>query len=181
MTPPAINLVLALCGLAVGVLFVTGLLQRGWTSQRRWVAAASLVPVVVLAAGLPGKLKGDLDALEAQREGNAAVYEQLAQERCLRDLGRDDLLPALAFARERLPGDARYYVGTPSIPCVTLNLMPRELVRAGDFNPARDWLVLDSAEPFDLPSQVESAAQAKDRRVEFSPSFALIPPEGATP
>ena len=181
MTSPAINLLTAVCGLGVGVLFVAGLLQRGWTTQYRWVAAASLVPVVVLAVGLPGKLKGDLDALNAQRRANAGVYEQQAHERCLKDLGREDLVGALAFVRERLPHDARYYVRTPSIPCVALNLFPSELVRASDFDPRRDWLVLDRADPDELPARVESAARATDRRVEFSPTFALVSPEGVSP
>jgi len=181
VTSPAINLLTAVCGLGIGVLFVRSLLQRQRPAQYQWVAAASLVPVVVLAAGLPGKLKGDLDALNAQRVANAGVYEQRAHERCLKDLGREDLVDALAFARARLPEGARYYVRTPSIPCVALNLFPSELVRAGDFDPKRDWLVLDRADPDELPAEVQSAARATDRRIEFSPSFALVAPEGVAP
>ena len=180
MTAPALNLLAAVCGLGLGVLFVAGLLQRHGTARYRWLAAASLVPVVVLAAGLPGKLKGNLDALDAQRKAYAGVYEQQAQERCLRDLGREDLVPALASVRERMPPDARYYVKTPSIPCVALNLFPSELVRESDFDPKRDWLVLDRAAPGELPEQVRSAARATDRREELSPSFAVVRPEGGT-
>lgn len=177
MSGPAIDLITAVCGLGVGVLFVAGMLQRQWATPYRWVAAALLVTVVVLAAGLPGKLRADLDALDGQRKASAGTYEQQAHERCLRDLGREDLVEALAFARERLPDDARYYVDTPSIPCVMLNLFPSEPVRAGDFDPKRDWLVLDAAGG-DLPEGIASAARAAERRVSFSPSFELIAPEG---
>ena len=180
MSSPAITLLTAVCGLGLGVLLVAGLLQRHWTAQYRWVAAASLVPVVVLAAGLPGKLKGDLDGLNAQRKASALISEQQAHERCLKDIGREDLVDALAFARERLPGDARYYVRTPSIPCVAFNLFPSELVPAGEFDPRRDWLVLDGLNPEGLPEPLASAAEATDRRVTFSPSFALVAPEGGT-
>ena len=86
MSSPAITLLTAVCGLGLGVLFVAGLLQRHWAPQYRWVAAASLVPVVVLAAGLPGKFKGNLDAFNAQRKTSALVSEQQAHERCLKDL-----------------------------------------------------------------------------------------------
>lgn len=180
MSSPALTLLTAVCGLGVGVLFVAGLLQRHWTVRYRWVAAASLVPVVVLAAGLPGKLKGDLDALNGQRKGNALVSEEQAHSRCLRDLGRGDLVDALAFARQRMPDDARYYVRTPSIPCVAFNLFPSELVRATDFDPRRDWLVIDGTNLEGLPEPLASAARATDRRVEFSPTFALVAPEGST-
>jgi hypothetical protein len=181
VTSPAINLFTALCGLGLGIVLVAGLLQRHSTAQSRWVAAASLVSVVVLAAGLPGKLNGDLNTLRAERRANTSVSEQQAHERCLRDLGRGDLVDALAFTRERIPGDARYYVRTPSIPCVAFNLFPSELVRVTDFDPRRDWLVLDRANLDDLPEEVQSAARATDRRVEFSPSFALVAPEGVSP
>jgi hypothetical protein len=178
LSSPAITLLTAVCGLGVGILFVAGLLQRQWPGRYPWLAAASLVPVVVLAAGLPGKLKGNLDVLNAQRKTSAVVYEQRAHERCLQDLGRGDLVAALAFARERLPDDARYYARTPSIPCVALNLFPSELVPAGEFDPRRDWLVLDGLNPEGLPAPLASAAQATDRRITFSPSFALVAPEG---
>jgi len=174
---PAINLMTAVCGLGIGVLFVAGIVQRHSATAHRWVAASLLVAVVVLAAGLPGKLRANLDALDAQREANAGTYEQQAHERCLHDLGREDLVRALAFARERLPDDARYYVKTPSVPCVILNLFPSEPVRARDFDVRRDWLVLDRAAPEDLPAGIASAARAAQRRVAFSPSFALIAPE----
>jgi hypothetical protein len=172
------NLFTAVCGLAVGVLFVAGMMQRQWATPYRWVAASLLVAIVVLAAGLPGKLRANLDALDVQREANAGTYEQEAHERCLRDLGREDLVQALAFAREQLPDDARYYVNTPSTPCVMLNLFPNEPVRAADFDATRDWLVLDDVAGGDLPARVAPAARAAERRVSFSPSFALIAPEG---
>lgn len=178
MSGPAINLLTAVCGLGVAVLFVAGMLQRQWRTAYRWVAASLLVTVAVLAAGLPGKLRGNLDALGVQRGANAGTYEQEAHERCLRDLGREDLVEALAFAREQLPDDARYYVHTPSTPCVMLNLFPSEPVRAGDFDARRDWLVLDDRAGGDLPAGIASAARAAERRVSFSPSFALIAPEG---
>jgi hypothetical protein len=133
---------------------------------------------VVLAAGLPGKLRANLDALGVQRGANAGTYEQEAHERCLHDLGREDLVQALAFAREQLPDDARYYVHTRSTPCVMLNLFPSEPVRARDFDASRDWLVLDDLAGRDLPDGIAPAARAADRRVSFSPSFALVAPEG---
>jgi hypothetical protein len=156
---------------------VAGMLQRQAATPYRWVAASSLVAVVVLAAGLPGKVRGNIDALDAQRKANAGTYEQQAHERCLHDLGREDLVQALAFARGQLPDDARYYVATRSIPCVMLNLFPREPVRAADFDAKRDWLVLDDAAGGDLPARVAPAARAAERRISFSPSFALIAPE----
>ena len=181
MSSPALTLLLTVCGLGIGVLFVAGVLQRHWPVRYRWLAAASLVTVVGLAVGLPGKVKGDLDGLNAQRKANALVSEQQAHERCLQDLGRPDLVAALAFARERLPDDARYYARTPSIPCVAFNLFPSELVPAGEFDPKRDWLVLDGLDPEGLPAPLASAARATDRRATFSPTFAVVAPEGVSP
>ena len=132
--------------------------------------------------GLPGKLKGDLDGLNAQRKANALVYEQRAHERCLQDLGRADLVAALAFARERLPDDARYYARTPSIPCVAFNLFPSELVPAGEFDPGRATGSCSTAWiPKGSPAPLASAARATDRRATFSPTFAVVAPEGVPP
>ena len=182
MSSPALTLLTALCGLGVGVLFVAGIFQRHWAAAYRWTAAASIVAVVVLAAGLPGKLKWQLDLLSGQRKANLNTYEQMAHERCLKDLGREDLVEALAFAREQLPDGARYHVRTPSIPCVALNLFPSELVPLGGFDPKRDWLVLDRVDPEGpLPKPIAPAARSADRRISFSPSFALIAPESGRP
>jgi hypothetical protein len=181
---PAIHLATALLGLVGAVVLVTTFLVRDGRTPRAWIAATSIVVVVVLAVALPGKLRAELDALDAQHDMNGSTYEQQAHERCLRDMGRGELPAALAFARERIPDDATYYVRTrsPSVGCLMLNLFPREPVRRADFDPAGDWLIVDGVEASELgtPALSERAAH-EDLAVPGSPSesFVVIPPDGA--
>jgi hypothetical protein len=181
---PAINLITALCGLAGAMLIASTFIRPESPARRRWVASAVLVVVVVLGVALPGKLRGDLNALDSQHDAYGSTYEQLAHERCLRDMGREDLQAALAFARERIPDDATYYARTrsQSVACVMLNLFPREPVTRSDFDPARDWLVLDDVDASRLGSTaLGERARHSDFAVPGSPSesFLVIPPDGA--
>jgi hypothetical protein len=184
LNAPAITLAAALLGLAGAMLLVTTLMVRDVRAPRPWVAATTIVVVVVLAVALPGKLHGQLIRLDAQHDAFAATYEQQAHERCLHDMGREDLTAALAFARERIPQDATYHVATrsPSVACLMLNLFPREPVRRADFDAARDWLILDGVSPdgFDAAALRERARRV-DLAVPGSPSesFVLIPPDGS--
>jgi hypothetical protein len=181
---PALNLATALLGLAGAVLLVLTLLVRDGRAGRPWVAATLIVVVVVLGVALPGKLRGQLQGLDAQHDAFASTYEQQAHERCLRDMGRADLATALAFARERIPAGATYYARTrsQSVGCVMLNLFPREPVRRADFDAARDWLILDGVPPSQLgtPALRERARRA-DLALPDSPSasFSVIHPDGS--
>ena len=184
MDAPALNLATALLGLAGAVLLVATLIVRDGRAPRPWVAATSIVVVVVLVVALPGKLHSQLKALDGQHDAFASTYEQQAHERCLRDMGREDLRVALAFARERIPENATYYARTrsPSVGCLMLNLFPREPVRPADFDSARDWLILDDVHPRRLEtSALRERARRVDLAVPGSPaeSFVLIPPDGS--
>jgi hypothetical protein len=181
MDSPLITLVAALFGLAGGVLLVSSVLAPHWASPRCWVVATSVVVLVALGVGLPGKLQASLNALDAQREASASTYEQQARERCLNDMGRADLVEALAFAREQMGDDAHYYARTKSqsVACVMLNLMPSRPVRKVDFDPADDWIVLDGVAPEQLSGAVGARARQKDRRLRYSESFELLPPEAS--
>jgi hypothetical protein len=179
---PAINLLTAVVGFAGAVLLLGTLLAPLWPSRQRWIAAVAVVAVVVLGVGLPGKLRSGLDGLDAQHDAYAASYEQLAHERCLRDMGRDDLPAALAFARAQIPEGARYYARTrsQSVGCLMLNLFPLEPVRSEDFDPARDWIVLDDLSPSKLATpELREHARRTDLRVTdtASPTFVLVRPE----
>jgi hypothetical protein len=97
-------------------------------------------------------------------------------------MGRTDLPADLAFARERMPANATYYARTrsQSVGCLMLNLFPREPVRRGDFDAARDWLILDGVAPSRLGTPALRARRV-DSAVPGSPSesFVLIPPDGS--
>jgi hypothetical protein len=177
---PLISLLAAVFGLAGGVLLVSSLLKPQWPGRRRWVVANSVVVLVALGVGLPGKLHASLDVLDAKHDANSMTYEQQAHERCLQDMGRADLGEALAFARRRMGEDASYYASTssPSLACVILNLMPRRPVREVDFDPAHDWIVLDGVAPEQLGGTLGEQARRADRFVSYSDSFKLLPPEG---
>jgi hypothetical protein len=177
---PLITLLAAVCGLAGGVLLVSSLLRPHWPSAPRWLAATSVVALVALGVGLPGKLQASLDALDVKHDTFSSTSESQARERCLRDMGRADLVEALAFARERMGEDARYHAITsaPSLACVILNLMPRRPVREVDFDPARDWIVLDGVAPEQLGGTLGERARRANRYVSYSDSFKLLPPEG---
>ena len=182
MDSPAINLLTAVVGFAGAVLLVGTLLTPLWPVRQRWIASVAVVAVVVLGVALPVKLKQGLDGLDAQHDAYAASYEQLAHERCLRDMGRDDLPAALAFAREQIPEGARYHARTrsQSVGCLMLNLFPREPVRSEDFDPASDWIVLDNVAPSDLATPaLRRQARRTDLRVPgaASPAFILVRPE----
>jgi hypothetical protein len=169
MSSPLITFLLLMVGLAAGVLLVGGLVhQRGVAA--RWVGAAAIVAVAVLAAHVPAKVRDSGLVLDAQRTGNAGTSEAAARERCLHDMGRPDLVEELAFAREQIPEDARFRLRThsPSLACFTINLLPREPVRRRDFDPARDWTILDGVPPEDASSP---------RNIVHSPSFILVRPE----
>jgi hypothetical protein len=168
LSSPLITLLLLALGIAAGVLLLGSLVQ--WRSPAgRWAVAAAIVAVAVLATHWPGKLRYSGQVLDSQR-ANAGTHEQAARERCLRDMGRPDLVEALAFAREQIPEDARFEVRTssPSAACITINLLPREPLRTDDFDPSRDWKVLDRVPPEDASSP---------RNIAHSPSFILVRPE----
>jgi hypothetical protein len=176
---PLINLFTALCGLAIGVLVMSSVLAPHWPVARRWVVATSAVVFVVLGVGLPSKLHASLDLLDGQHDTNSKTYEQQAQERCLNDMGRPDLAAALAFARDKMGGNAHYYAQTSSrsLACIVVNLMPSRPVRLADFDPARDWIVLDGVAPDQLGPELADEARQKDRFLSYSDSFSLLPPE----
>jgi hypothetical protein len=168
---PLITLFLLVLGLAAGVLLLATLVP--WRSPAgRWALATAIVAVAVLAAHWPGKLRYSGQVLDSQR-ANAGTYERAARERCLHDMGRPDLVEALAFAREQIPEEARFEVKTnsPSSACLTINLLPREPLRAEDFDPSRDWIVLDRVPPDDASSA---------RNIVHSPSFILVRPEAGS-
>ena len=144
MTSPPITLLLLLLGIGAGVLLVGSLVQ-----PRAWALAAALVAVLLLAVYLPVRLRDSGRVLDAQRVSNRGGTEQAARERCLLDMGREDLVQKLALARERIPEDARFRLKTdsPSLACFTLNLLPRQPARTRDFDPTRDWRILDGAGP----------------------------------
>jgi hypothetical protein len=169
MPSPLVTLLFLVLGLTAGVLLVGSLVQQRPVSSR-WVVAAAIVGVVVLAAHWPGKLRVSGQVLDAQRAGTAAINEPAARERCLHDMGRADLVDALAFARMQMPDDARFYMETdsPSLACLTINLLPREPVRRQDFDPARDWTILDGA--------AAREASTSPRHLVHSPSFILVRP-----
>jgi hypothetical protein len=179
---PAINLLTSLLGIAGAVLLIGAALVPLWSARERWIAAVAVVTVVVLGVALPGKLRSGLEALDRQHDAYAASYEQLAHERCLRDMGRDDLPDALAFAREQIPEGARYYARTrsQSVGCLMLNLFPREPVRSQDFDSQRDWIVLDGVRPSKLATP---ALRRQARRTDLrdpdtaSSTFVLVRPE----
>jgi hypothetical protein len=170
MSSPLVTLLLLVLGLGAGVLLVGGMIY-----PRSWAVAAALLGVTVLGVFLPVRLRDSGRVLQAQRASSAGVYEDEARERCLQDMGRADLVESLAFAREQIPEDARFALTThsPSLACFTLNLLPREPVRSDDFDPARDWRILDRAPPgrVDPPATGEVVAH--------SPSFVLVRPEAA--
>jgi hypothetical protein len=153
-------------GVGVGVLLVHGLIQT------RWALAAALVAVVLLGASLPARVRESGRILDAQRASNRGGNELAARERCLHDMGRADLVEALAFARAQIPEDARFKLRTnsPSLACFTVNLLPREPVRPADFDPARDWRILDRAPPGKVRPPGAGA-------LVHSPSFVLVPPD----
>jgi len=170
MTSPLITLLLLALGLTVGVLLLGSVVQQR-PSAGRWVVAAAIVAVVVLAAFLPSKVRNSGHALDGQRVAYAGINEPEAREHCLHDMGRNDLVEALAFTRKQMPEDARFRLKTdsPSYACFTINLLPREPVRPGDFDPARDWTILDGAAARAAPSSPRHSVQ--------SPSFILVRPE----
>jgi hypothetical protein len=148
------------------------LLVGGLIVPRSWALAAALVMVVVLGATLPARVRESGRILDAQRVANRGGFEQGARERCLLDMGRADLVEALAFAREQIPEDAHFALTTksPSLACFTVNLLPREPVRPGGFDPARDWRILDQASPREVRRLAPTGG------VVHSPSFVLVPP-----
>jgi hypothetical protein len=177
---PLINLFTAACGLTIGVLVVSGMLADRWPVARRWVVATSAVIFVALGVGLPEKLHAQLDLLDGQHDTNSMTYEQQAHERCLNDMGRPDLAAALAFARDKMGDDAHYYAQTSSrsLACIVVNMMPSRPVRLADFDPARDWIVLDGVAPDQLGPELAAQARQQDRFLSYSDSFRLLPPEG---
>ena len=172
MTSPLITLLLLLLGLGAGVLLVGSVFRT--TS---WPATAALVGVVLLAAALPVELRESSRVLNVQRVSNAGVSEPAARERCLNDMGRTDLVDALAFAREQIPEEARFSVRTTALSpaCFALNLLPRLPAPPDDFDPARDWTILDHVPPETVGLPSEDGAPP-GRYLTHSASFVLVRP-----
>lgn len=147
MSSPLITLLLLLLGIGVAALLVGNSIPA-----RPWALAAALVAVVLLGVYLPVRLRDSGQVLDAQRASNRGGTEQAARERCLLDMARPDLVERLALARDQIPEDARFRLNTnsPSLACFTINLLPRQPVRKKDFDPARDWRILDRAPPGDF-------------------------------
>jgi hypothetical protein len=161
---PAVLLSLAL-GLAAAVMLVAGMVGGRWPATHRSVALALVVVVVVaLGAALPSLLRERVYQLNVQRTANSEAAERVARERCLNDIGRPDLVGALAFAREQIPERARFRLVTGSavVPCVIFNMMPRRPARPQDFDPASDWTLYDRS----VPLTVARAARRDARRPE---------------
>ena len=144
MSSPLITLLLLVLGVGFCMLLANSLIQ-----VRSWVLLAALVGVLLMAVYVPVGLRNSGLVLDGQRTANKGVYEEQARERCLLDMGRGDLVASLGRARAQIPEDARFSLTThsPSLACFTLNLLPRLPVRQGDFDPTRDWRILDRAPP----------------------------------
>ena len=179
MTSPLITLLAYALGLGACVALVVGLLPGRPPGPRVWALAAVAVPVAALGATLPVKLRDSGHALDQQRQTYAGTAEQTAREKCLNDNGRPDLVDSLAFARERIPEDARFYVAsTHSVACMMVNLFPRRPVRAADLDPARDWQVIDRKIPARLRGALPEPGDADPagRYLVHSPAFVLVRP-----
>lgn len=179
MTSPLITLLAYALGLGAGVALLVGLLSGRPPGARGWALAAVAVAVVALGAGLPAKLRDGGYVFDQQRRTYAGTDERAAREKCLNDNGRPDLVEALAFARERMPEQARFYVtSTHSVACIMINLFPRRPVRPADLDPARDWQVLDGTIPAPLQDELPDPGDADPagRYLVHSPSFVLVRP-----
>lgn len=180
MSSPLITLAVLLIGLGAGVLLVASLLRGSSPAVHSWSLAAAIVAVVALGAYWPGKLRGSAQVLDGQRITYAATDERTAREKCLNDMGRPDLVQALAFAREQIPEDAEFAVTTnsPSVACLMINLFPRRPVAVAD--PARHWTVFDRTAPANVvedATRQQRLPEAERRYLTHSPSFILVRPE----
>jgi hypothetical protein len=172
LTSPLTTLLILVVGLGVAAVLVVSLLP-GWRGARAWLPATLAVVVTALIATAPGAARDGVRGLQYQRTLNANLAEITARERCLNDIGRPDLVAAVALTRERLPEDARFRLETGSQirPCFTLNVLPRLPVPEGDFDPRQDWIIYDCTAPPDVLDDADPDLVLDD-------AFVLVPPEG---
>lgn len=140
-----------------------------------------IVVVVAIGATWPYMLRNSVRGLDLQRQAYAGSPERIAREKCLNDASRPDLVDALAFARERMPDDARFRLLSEStiLPCITLNLLPRRPAPADDFDTTRDWTIWLQAVPEDVVREAVRQQQLpEDRRryLAHSSEFILVRP-----
>jgi len=155
VTSPLVTLIGLTAGIAIAIAVVRTLWpQRGAAA---WTSAAAVVAAAALSVNVLPLLRDRLVELDAERTAYAGTIERLARQRCTLDASRPDLSPALDFARDQIPEDARYRVeNTTVLPCIALDLQPRLPVDPDTFDPARDWTI------FDLPTPAQLRRAAKD-------------------
>ena len=148
MTSPFYALMASIAGMGVAVALVSSLLAERLGRQGSLLAGALVAGLVALVALVPANLwGGTVFHLENQRKASAGKIERVAREQCFNDLSRPEVAPFVAFAREKVPADARFWWSGDRrlLPCVTLNMLPaRPAVERDD---SRDWTLVDSASP----------------------------------
>lgn len=182
MTSSLVTSLAFILGLGAAALIVASLLGGQRPRAQTWALAALAVTVAVLAVGWPGKLRDSAKVLNDQRKSYAATSEPVAKQKCLNDIGRPDLVEALAAAREWMPEDAEYVVSsnTPVVPCLIMNMFPRRPLRSADFDPERHWALFDGTGPEDVKAKAERQAGLNDsarRYLAVSDSLILARPE----
>lgn len=177
MTSSLVTSLAYILGLGAAALIVASLLGGERPRAQTWALAAAAVAVAVLAVGWPGKLRDSGKVLNDQRKTYAPTSEPVAKQKCLNDIGRPDLVEALAAARERMPEDAEYVVNsnTPVVPCLIMNMFPRRPLRSVDFDPERHWALFDGTAPEGVTTEAgRQAALAEPARRYLTVSEALI-------
>lgn len=175
LSSPFVTLLCLALGLGAGVIVLKSLLPDTGR-QRAWSLAVAVVAFAALAASAPAMLRDRVVGLDQQRKASAGTIERTARERCALDFSRPDLIPALAFVRAQVPEDGRFLLEpVTSLPCITLNLLPRVPVHERRFDPRRDWVVYDQARGSIVSrAQRDLALPDAERRYVTAPGLSVV-------